>query len=92
MEFTDPSLDDTNSSCKLIRCIQIALLCVQENPADRPSMPKVSSMLINETIAMNAPKRPAFSVRRDEGQVQQSPLQQETWSVDSATITQIVAR
>ncbi|XP_052200536.1 cysteine-rich receptor-like protein kinase 34 [Diospyros lotus] len=92
IEFTDPSLDDTNSSCKLMRCMQIALLCVQENPADRPSMPEVSSMLRNETISMNAPKRPAFSVRRDESQVQQSPLQQETWSVDRATITQMVAR
>ncbi|XP_052198922.1 cysteine-rich receptor-like protein kinase 7 [Diospyros lotus] len=92
MEFTDPSLDDTNSSCKLMRCMQIALLCVQENPAERPSMPEVSSMLINETISMNALKRPAFSVRRDEGQVQRSPLQQETWSVDNASITQLVAR
>ncbi|PON78889.1 Tyrosine-protein kinase [Trema orientale] len=31
MEFMDPSLEDTLSPCKLIKCMQIALLCVQEN-------------------------------------------------------------
>ncbi|XP_058215442.1 cysteine-rich receptor-like protein kinase 34 [Rhododendron vialii] len=60
MEFMDPLLDDTYSSCKLMRCMQIALLCVQENPADRPSMLELSSILKNETAAMNTPKRPAF--------------------------------
>jgi hypothetical protein len=28
MEFMDSTLDDTLSSCRLIRCMQIALLCV----------------------------------------------------------------
>ncbi|XP_058179994.1 G-type lectin S-receptor-like serine/threonine-protein kinase RKS1 isoform X2 [Rhododendron vialii] len=67
--FMDPSLNDTYSSCKLMRCMQIALLCVQENPADRLSMLELSSMLKNETAAMSTPKRPAFSTRRDEDEV-----------------------
>ncbi|KAF7152679.1 hypothetical protein RHSIM_Rhsim01G0040300 [Rhododendron simsii] len=94
MEFMDPSLDDTNSSCKLVRCMQIALLCVQENPADRPSMLELSLMLKDETAAMNTPKRPAFSTRRDEDevQVQESTSQQEIWSVGDVSFTQIVAR
>ncbi|KAG5566212.1 hypothetical protein RHGRI_001974 [Rhododendron griersonianum] len=94
MEFMDPSLDDTNSSCKLVRCMQIALLCVQENPVDRPSMLELSVMLKNETAAMNIPKRPAFSTRRDEDevQVQESTSQQEVWSVGDVSITQMVAR
>ncbi|KAF7153358.1 hypothetical protein RHSIM_Rhsim01G0042200 [Rhododendron simsii] len=81
MEFMDPSLDDTYSSCKLMRCMEIALLCVQENPADRPSMLELSSMLKNEIAAMNTPKRPAFSTRRDEDGVQEFTIsQQEIWS------------
>ncbi|KAG5564140.1 hypothetical protein RHGRI_000357 [Rhododendron griersonianum] len=94
MEFMDPSLDDTNSSCKLVKCMQIALLCVQENPVDRPSMLKLSVMLKNETAAMNIPKRPAFSTRSDEDevQVQESTFQQEIWSVGDVSITQLVAR
>ncbi|XP_058179978.1 cysteine-rich receptor-like protein kinase 10 [Rhododendron vialii] len=94
VEFMDPSLDDTDSSCKLVRCMQIALLCVQENPADRPSMLELSSMLKNETAAMNTPKRLAFSTRRDEDelQVQESTSEQEIWSVGDVSFTQLVAR
>ncbi|KAL9377024.1 hypothetical protein Peur_031144 [Populus x canadensis] len=66
MEIMDPSLDDTLSSCKSIKCLQIALLCVQENPIDTPSMLEVSSMLKNETTIVTIPKRPAFSVKTDE--------------------------
>ncbi|XP_057514835.1 cysteine-rich receptor-like protein kinase 21 [Actinidia eriantha] len=93
MEFMDPSLEDTNSSCKLLRCMLIALLCVQENPADRPSMLEVSSMLNYETAAMNFPKRPAFSKKRDEdNEAKVSTSQLEIWSVDNESITQVVAR
>ncbi|KAF7152833.1 hypothetical protein RHSIM_Rhsim01G0040900 [Rhododendron simsii] len=94
MEFMDPSLDDTNSSCKLVRCMQIALLCVQENPADRPSMLELSSTLKNETAAMNTPKRPAFSTRRDEDEdeVQVQVQVQEIWSVGDVSFSETVAR
>ncbi|XP_058191958.1 uncharacterized protein LOC131308970 [Rhododendron vialii] len=90
MEFMNPSLDDTNSSCKLVRCMQIALLCVQENPANRPSMLELSSMLKNETAAVNTPKRPAFSTRRDEDEDEVQV--QEIWSVGDVSFTQTVAR
>ncbi|KAL0295638.1 UNVERIFIED_CONTAM: putative cysteine-rich receptor-like protein kinase [Sesamum calycinum] len=49
MDFMDPSLDDTSSTCKMKTCMQVALLCVQERWEDRPSMLEVSSMLKNET-------------------------------------------
>ncbi|KAJ0030711.1 hypothetical protein Pint_14627 [Pistacia integerrima] len=44
-EFMDESLDNTYSYCKLVRCLQIALLCVQENPIDRPLCWKFSQCL-----------------------------------------------
>ncbi|OWM72831.1 hypothetical protein CDL15_Pgr021137 [Punica granatum] len=56
MEFIDPSLVDSASSCKLTRCLQIALLCVQENPMDRPSMLEISSILRNGTSEITSPK------------------------------------
>ena len=88
----DPTLDDTNSSCKLIQCTHIALLCVQENAIDRPSMLEVSSMLKNETVAVTIPKKPAFSTKRDEDDEYNSRLQLEICSVDDSTISQVVAR
>nr|POF02784.1 g-type lectin s-receptor-like serine/threonine-protein kinase [Quercus suber] len=66
MDFIDPSLDDSSSSCKLITCLQVALLCVQENPVDRPTMLEVYSMLKNDIGAISTPKRPAFSTHIDE--------------------------
>ncbi|KAG5225946.1 cysteine-rich receptor protein [Salix suchowensis] len=93
MEIMDPSLDDTFSSCKLIKCLQIALLCVQENPADRPSMLEVSSMLRNETATVAIPQRPAFSVKTDEDDKNRGDrLHSEIRSVDGATISQVVGR
>ena len=91
MEFMDPSLDDTLSSCKLTKCIQIALLCVQENANDRPSMLEVSSMLKNENAAMAIPKKPAFSIRNEDQQ--RSNAQPDTSSsVNDTTISELVGR
>ncbi|XP_049412465.1 G-type lectin S-receptor-like serine/threonine-protein kinase At1g61550 isoform X1 [Solanum stenotomum] len=91
MEFMDQSLDDTTHSCKLLKCMQIALLCVQKNPLDRPTMLEISSMFKNiENLVMNSPKRPAFSTRQDEDQVGNIPNGE--LDIDNATITQLVAR
>lgn len=92
MEFVDQSLDDTTHSCKLLKCMQIALLCVQKNPLDRPTMLEISSMFKNiENLVMNTPKRPAFSTRQDEDQVG-NIIPNGEFDIDNATITQLVAR
>lgn len=91
MEFVDPSLDDASSTCKLMRCMQIALLCVQERANDRPSMLEVTSMLRNENNSLAFPQMPAFSnVKvKDEKEVNEcQPL--EIISVDDTTITEMV--
>lgn len=80
----DPSLDDSFSSCKLFRCLQVALLCVQENPEDRPSMLEIYSMLKNDTTAISIPKRPAFSAKEYENIASSS--------VDDSLISQVIPR
>ncbi|XP_052181710.1 cysteine-rich receptor-like protein kinase 19 isoform X7 [Diospyros lotus] len=90
MEFVDPLLDDSLSSCKIMRCMQVALLCVQEKWQDRPSMLEVSSMLKNESEAVPTPKIPAFWTRKaDDATVQWGP---EICSVDVETISQLEPR
>lgn len=64
MDFIDPSLDDSSSLFKLLRCMQVGLLCVQEDPQDRPSVVEISSMLNNETMELNSPRQPAFSINK----------------------------
>ncbi|WMV36314.1 hypothetical protein MTR67_029699 [Solanum verrucosum] len=93
MEFMDESLDDKTSYCKLLNCMQIALLCVQKNPLDRPTMLEVSNMLKNiANLVIEFPKRPAFSVKEDEESLKKYGLVQEREEVDTATITQLIAR
>lgn len=90
MEFMDQSLDDALSSYKLVRCMQIALLCLQENAADRPSILEVSSMLKSESHdTLKFPKLPAFSKKRNED-VEENKL--EICSINDTTISQFIAR
>lgn len=94
MEFMDPSLEDTLSSCKLIRCMQIGLLCVQEVANDRPSMLEVSSMLKNENAPMVIPKKPAFSSRNEDHHQgsKATPRPDTSSSINEATISEVVGR
>nr|DAD44698.1 TPA_asm: hypothetical protein HUJ06_002928 [Nelumbo nucifera] len=64
LEIIDPILRDSCPSGKLLRCIHIGLLCVQESARDRPTMSDVVSMLANEIISLPTPKEPAFSFGR----------------------------
>ncbi|CAM8915269.1 unnamed protein product [Rhodiola kirilowii] len=65
MELMDPLAGDNYSTSEVTRCIQVALLCVQERAEDRPIMSSVVLMLSSETITISNPKPPGFSLRRN---------------------------
>ncbi|CAH9095387.1 unnamed protein product [Cuscuta epithymum] len=44
----------------IIRCIHIALLCVQENVGSRPTMASVVLILSSRSVIMSRPSRPAY--------------------------------
>uniref|UniRef100_A0A0D9XVB8 Uncharacterized protein n=1 Tax=Leersia perrieri TaxID=77586 RepID=A0A0D9XVB8_9ORYZ len=58
--LVDPSLATESHKLEIMRCINIALLCVQENAADRPTTSEVVAMLSNKTMNLPEPKHPAF--------------------------------
>ncbi|XP_050212572.1 cysteine-rich receptor-like protein kinase 10 [Mercurialis annua] len=60
MEVLDPTLKDKYSRNEVLRCIQIGLLCVQEDPADRPTMATVVLMLNSFSVTLPVPQHPAF--------------------------------
>ncbi|KAL3851246.1 hypothetical protein ACJIZ3_013128 [Penstemon smallii] len=64
LELMDPLVDVPSNSLIPLRYIQVGLLCVQENPADRPTMCDVVSMLNNEQTILASPQHPAFTVGR----------------------------
>ncbi|XP_038678979.1 putative receptor-like protein kinase At4g00960 [Tripterygium wilfordii] len=57
--LVDPILR-VGSRSEMIRCFHIALLCVQENEASRPTMASVVLMLSSSSVSLSAPLRPAF--------------------------------
>jgi hypothetical protein len=62
MEFIDPSLHgETHSAAEIQRWVQIALLCVQLGPEERPDMWDVVLMLSSDsTVILPKPSRPAY--------------------------------
>ncbi|KAJ3695988.1 hypothetical protein LUZ60_001365 [Juncus effusus] len=61
-EIADQSLGQNYPTSEILRCIQIGLLCVQDNPADRPTMSNVAVMLSSETVSLEPPSKPAFCI------------------------------
>ncbi|KAL5546978.1 hypothetical protein UlMin_006665 [Ulmus minor] len=90
IELVDEALAGLFSSSEVMRCIHVALLCVQDHAEDRPSMSDVVFMLSNETDRPQ-PKQPIYtfqSSRKYELQLQN----QSKFSVNAATITLIEGR
>ncbi|CAL5408531.1 unnamed protein product [Camellia sinensis] len=52
----------TGSKSEIMRCFHIGLLCIQENPTDRPTMASVVNMLISSSFTLSLPARPAYFV------------------------------
>ncbi|KAI4324154.1 hypothetical protein L6164_023715 [Bauhinia variegata] len=63
MELVDACLEDSFVVSEVLRYIHIGLLCVQQNPDDRPDMASVVVMLSSE-CALPRPKEPGFLMER----------------------------
>ncbi|KAF8689298.1 hypothetical protein HU200_042094 [Digitaria exilis] len=62
-ETIDPAMNGIFSEDDARRCVQVALLCVQDNPVDRPVMSSVVMMLGRNTVSLQVPSKPEFFVR-----------------------------
>ncbi|KAL1190769.1 Cysteine-rich receptor-like protein kinase 24 [Cardamine amara subsp. amara] len=63
LELVDAAIGENYDRNEVIRCIHIGLLCVQENPVDRPTMSTVFHMLTNTSITLPVPQPPGFVFR-----------------------------
>ncbi|KAK9084971.1 hypothetical protein Sjap_025382 [Stephania japonica] len=59
LELVDPSLGNSFPEQEVMKCIQVGILCVQENAKDRPTLSSVIVMLGNEATIPPL-KQPAF--------------------------------
>ncbi|XP_049936332.1 uncharacterized protein LOC116263649 [Nymphaea colorata] len=60
VDLIDSNLGELYPRNKVLRCIHIGLLCVQEDPNNRPTTSEVVLMLSNSTVSLRAPLCPAF--------------------------------
>ncbi|CAA7058749.1 unnamed protein product [Microthlaspi erraticum] len=60
LELVDPAIGENYHSNEATRCIHIALLCVQQDPADRPTLASIILMLTSDTITLPVPRQPGF--------------------------------
>ena len=92
MELLDEGLGQQCTPSEVVRCIQIALLCVQQRPEDRPDIPSVVLMLNGEK-SLPKPKIPGFYNEKDvTPELDSSVANHELFSANELSITEIVAR
>jgi len=60
LDLMDPTLQEVCNADQFVRCVHIGLLCVQDDPNDRPTASNVVTMLDSETRTLPAPKQPAY--------------------------------
>lgn len=87
LDLVDDALAESYSASEAMRCIHVALLCVQDYAADRPCMPEVVFMLSNETNR-SQPKQPIFTLHK----YPKPDLQSQDGSKFSVTMSLIVGR
>ena len=91
MELIDSSLVPMHHSTEIMRCMNIGLLCVQENAADRPTMLDVVAMLSSKAKILAKPNHPAyFNVRV--GNEEESTTSTVSRSINEMTISITTAR
>ncbi|XWS10962.1 hypothetical protein CRYUN_Cryun38cG0043400 [Craigia yunnanensis] len=90
-ELIDLFLRESCSQSEVVRCIQIALLCVQQHPEDRPSMSSVVLMLGSET-ALAKPKEPGFLIDKKSLESDSSSSKIESSSTNDVSISILEGR
>ncbi|XP_020242680.1 receptor-like serine/threonine-protein kinase SD1-8 [Asparagus officinalis] len=63
LQLIDASLDASVFMTEILRCMKVGLLCVQEQPEDRPIMSSVVLMLGSDHAFLPEPKQPGFMAR-----------------------------
>ncbi|XP_022878042.1 G-type lectin S-receptor-like serine/threonine-protein kinase At1g11300 isoform X1 [Olea europaea var. sylvestris] len=59
--FIDQTIYKAEFQGEMVRCIHIALLCVQDFPNNRPTISTVLAMLSREIVDLPVPKQPTFA-------------------------------
>ncbi|CAL5393203.1 unnamed protein product [Camellia sinensis] len=91
-ELIDVQLRNSCNLTEVLRSIHVGLLCVQQQPKDRPSMESVVLMFSREGALTHQPKQPGFFTERNLLETESERRKIEQCSANMVTITQLEAR
>ncbi|KAL6135315.1 hypothetical protein ACLB2K_067543 [Fragaria x ananassa] len=80
LDLMDKNLQESCDRSEFMKCVNVGLLCVQEDPVDRPTMSNVITLLDSETAVPATPKQPAFFIRRGSSSTASTSTKPETVS------------
>lgn len=93
LELADETMNGSFNSDEVRKCIRVGLLCVQENPDDRPLMSQVLLMLATtDPATLPTPKQPGFAARRILMETDTTSSKPDCSIFDSATVTILEGR
>ncbi|CAA2958352.1 cysteine-rich receptor kinase 10 [Olea europaea subsp. europaea] len=98
LELIDSTLQNSYARNEVIRCIQIGLLCVQEDVDERPNMASILLTLNSYSATLAVPGKPAFFIHsrtHNMPKVQDSDKSTSTstaFSINEASITDLYPR
>ncbi|XP_057746645.1 G-type lectin S-receptor-like serine/threonine-protein kinase At4g03230 [Arachis stenosperma] len=87
LDFMDQTLCETCNADECLKCVNVGLLCLQEDPNERPNMSNVVFMLGSESNTLPSPKEPAFVMRRCPSSRASTSSKLETFSRNDLTVT-----
>ncbi|KAI4333309.1 hypothetical protein L6164_018137 [Bauhinia variegata] len=94
LKLLDPAINvDSFVQDQVLRCIHVALLCLEELAFDRPNMSEILSMLTNENAILSLPQNPAIDIGgRDNVEENETPAIRYTDTRNGLTISNMSAR
>ncbi|KAG2637576.1 hypothetical protein PVAP13_2NG540900 [Panicum virgatum] len=91
-ELIDPLIRASCSVRQVLRCIHIALLCVQDHADERPDIPTVIIMLSSDSSSLPNPRPPTLMLRGRELESGKSSENEQSHSIGTVSMTQLHGR
>ncbi|VAH44986.1 unnamed protein product [Triticum turgidum subsp. durum] len=91
-EMIDPLIKPSCSIRQVLRCIHIALLCVQDHAQERPDVPAVILMLSSDSSSLPMPRAPTLMLRGRALESSKSSENERSHSIGTVSMTQLHGR
>ncbi|XP_050235469.1 G-type lectin S-receptor-like serine/threonine-protein kinase CES101 isoform X2 [Mercurialis annua] len=90
-ELIDRELGDSFTVDEVMQCVQVGLLCIQDNAEDRPTMADVVAILNSEGAVLPTPKQPFFATHLKPG-FADHPSRKHSPSINLVTFSNVEPR